>query len=424
VIAVAWWQALLDGLSWLLAQLYDLVPSYGVAIILLTVGIRIILLPLGIKQIRSMHSMQALQPKVKALQTKYKGNKQKLNEETMKLYREHGVNPFSGCWPMLLQIPVLAALYSVLQYPQHPPHLPEESLLRERIERQLYVTGEEEGTGFLGMNLLCSSLEAGQQRERVDQHQDAVGTNRETLRLDCGRGIPVRIPYYVLAAAMIFTTYYQQKQMQRASPPGASAQQQTLTRVMPLLFGVWGILFPAGLVLYWTTSNAWQIGQQHFILKARKEMEEEATKTGRGDGKRPPSGRKGALPAKGPSPKSSAKAAPRSTVKQPPRSGGKSSRGQPSGGKPSSAKPSQPASPTASTPGARKGRLGSMIERAEQERARRLGQSSSKAPNPSEPPSSASLDSTPDGTGGDGASSSEGRRGTTGAGDRKKRRKR
>jgi YidC/Oxa1 family membrane protein insertase len=394
LIGVAWWQALLDGLGWFLSWVYDHIPNYGIAIILLTVGIRLVLLPLGIKQIRSMHAMQALQPKMKALQTKYKGNKQKLNEETMKLYREHGVNPLSGCWPMLLQIPVLAALYSVLQYPQHPPHLPcdpeptpaeiceEPGALRHNIEQQLYVTGQEEGTAFLGMNLLCSSLEAGQQRERNDPK--AIAPDKEVLHLDCGSGIPIRIPYYVLAALMIGTTFYQQKQMQKASPPGASAQQQTLTRVMPLLFGVWGILFPAGLVLYWTTSNLWQIGQQHFILRARRQAEAEPSRgPAKGNGKAAPDGRKatgGSTPTKTPA----------------------------SGTGRRSSSTSKPA---------RRGLFASMLERAERDRARKRGSSKPKTANPGTNQSPPSPPAKPPASG-------TGSGGRPSAGNRKKRRKR
>ena len=263
IAALPWspaFQALLDGLGKALDWLYDLIPNYGVSIILLTVAVRLVLLPLGVKQIRSMHAMQAIQPKVKAVQQKYKGNRQKQNEEMMKLYREHGVNPLSGCWPMLLQFPILIALYAVLRYPQHPPHLPEGSELRNRIERQ-FRTGEEQGTDFLWMNPLCSAQQAGQDVTLPDPQ-----AGRE-LKLDCGEGAAVRIPYYVLAALMIGTTYYQQRQMQKATP-GGGQQQQMLMRMMPILFGVWGFFFPAGLVLYWTTSNLWQIGQQHFMLTA------------------------------------------------------------------------------------------------------------------------------------------------------------
>jgi YidC/Oxa1 family membrane protein insertase len=94
-----------------------------------------------------------------------------------------------------------------------------------------------------------------------------VGFSSENPRtLDCGSSVPDRIPYYLLAAAMIATTFYQQRQMQRASPAG-SQQQQAITRIMPLLFGIWGFLFPAGLVLYWTTTNLFQIGQQGVMLR-------------------------------------------------------------------------------------------------------------------------------------------------------------
>src|SRR4051794_18075923 len=139
MIAVAFWQGLLNGLGWVLSHIYDFVGNYGVAIILLTLGIRLLLLPLGLKQIRSMQAMQAIQPQLKQLQQKYKGNKQKLNEEMMKLYRERGVNPLGGCLPMLLQIPVLIALYSVLRFPQHPSHLPEDSALRHKIDNAIIV---------------------------------------------------------------------------------------------------------------------------------------------------------------------------------------------------------------------------------------------------------------------------------------------
>src|SRR5215216_6644311 len=124
MIALAPWQALLNALGWVVAQIYDFIPNYGVTIILLTIVIRVVLLPLGIKQVRSMQHMQIVQPKVKQIQGKYKGNKQRQQEEIMKLYKEYGVNPFSGCWPVLLQFPILIAMYSVLRWPQHPIQSP------------------------------------------------------------------------------------------------------------------------------------------------------------------------------------------------------------------------------------------------------------------------------------------------------------
>ncbi len=130
LLAVTWWQGLLDGLGSVLAFIYNVVPNYGLAIILFTLGIRLLLLPLGIKQIRSMQSMQAIQPQMKALQQKYKGNRQKLNEEVMKLYRENSVNPFMGCLPLLAQVPVLIALFAVLQFPLGLTHIPHSESVR------------------------------------------------------------------------------------------------------------------------------------------------------------------------------------------------------------------------------------------------------------------------------------------------------
>ncbi|HET7870298.1 MAG TPA: YidC/Oxa1 family membrane protein insertase [Actinomycetota bacterium] len=303
-----YFQGLLDGLGWLIAQIYDFIPNYGLTIIVLTVLIRLVLLPLGIKQIRSMQHMQLVQPKIKALQQKYKGNKQKQQEEVMKLYREYGVNPFSGCWPVLLQFPILIAMYSVLRFPQHPIHIPEQSkLYADVITAQIPpVTslsdcvsglpdnchaatepGPSGGTGFLGMNLLCSAREAGNPEAQLVDNRKVDG-KPVVYPVDCGSGAATRIPYYLFVVLMFGTTYFQQRQMQKASPPGASSsQQQALLRIMPIFFGVFGFFFPAGLVVYWTTSNLWQIGQQYFMLRTRPTAEELAA---RADGKK---GRKG-----------------------------------------------------------------------------------------------------------------------------------
>src|SRR5918996_1170289 len=108
---------LFEVFSGLLAAFYAILPSFGLSIILLTVAVRVVLLPLSIKQTRSMREMQRIQPEMKKLQAKYKGNRQKLNEEMMKLYKEHNVNPFGGCLPLLMQFPVFIALYRVLYTP-------------------------------------------------------------------------------------------------------------------------------------------------------------------------------------------------------------------------------------------------------------------------------------------------------------------
>ena len=283
MIGLGVWQALLDGIGWVLAWIYDVIPNYGIAIIILTILIRLVLLPLGIKQIKSMQHMQAIQPKIKELQKKYKSNKQKQQEETMKLYREAGVNPLGGCLPLLLQFPILIAMYSVLRAPvpnanveavrsgAEPEyvnnHLPTDSRLYEDVTQH-----NGGGTSFLFMNLQCSLVQAGTQAQVSNSAGDPAADPQtgQPVTLDCGDSkFPAVIPYGALLLVMIGTTFYQQRQMQKASPPNAqSAQQQAIMKFLPLMFAFFGLSFPAGLVLYWTSSNAFQIAQQSFLLRA------------------------------------------------------------------------------------------------------------------------------------------------------------
>jgi YidC/Oxa1 family membrane protein insertase len=292
MVALGIFQALLNGIGWVLASIYDLVGNFGVSIIILTILIRVVLLPLGVKQIKSMQAMQAIQPKIKEIQKKYKGNKQKAQEETMKLYKEAGVNPLGGCLPLLLQFPILIAMYAVIRPPQllpatvddqpvyeiHNNHLPVDSQLFEDLIDHQHL-------GFLIMNLQCSAAQSGKPAtlnstdgEPVTPDTVILNSDGQPLPFDattgtgtipCGDSTADRIPYFVMLALMIGTTFYQQRQMQKASPPGAtSGQQQAILKLMPIMFGFFGYAFPAGLVLYWTTSNLWQIGQQYALLRA------------------------------------------------------------------------------------------------------------------------------------------------------------
>jgi YidC/Oxa1 family membrane protein insertase len=294
MLAIYVFQVLLNSIGWLLAKIFDLVGSYGLSIIILTVLIKVVLLPLGIKQIKSMQAMQAIQPKVKDLQKKYKGNKQRIQEETMKLYKEAGVNPLGGCLPTLLQLPILVAMYAVIRAPLlapitvsgkvdhyeiHNNHLPVDSKLFKNVVLH-------ENLSVIGLDLQCSAAQSGSQAQIGGTDRNPVAPDKPivssagqqeipfnattgTGTLPCGSNTTDKIPYFLLLAVMIGTMFYQQRQMQRASPPGAaSQQQQTLLYLMPIMFGVIGFAFPAGLTLYWTISNVWTIGQQFVLLKA------------------------------------------------------------------------------------------------------------------------------------------------------------
>jgi YidC/Oxa1 family membrane protein insertase len=261
-----------------LAAIYSAVRDYGLAIIVLTIAVRLILLPLTIKQTKSMREMQRIQPEVKRLQQKHKGDRQKMNTELMALYKEHGVNPFGGCAPLLLQFPVLIALYWVirqpLEYMQHISDwvLPQrlgigfinETTSAEVIQRVVDVYGWF-GSPF---RLDCSASLA-----RSGAVPDWIRSfEPSSAALDvasCGSGVAAVIPHLLLIGVMGFTTYYQQRQMQAAQgAAGPQAQQmQMLTRIMPIFLMVIGYSFPAGLVLYWTITNVWTIGQQRLMLK-------------------------------------------------------------------------------------------------------------------------------------------------------------
>jgi YidC/Oxa1 family membrane protein insertase len=264
-----------------LAGFYALVPSYGLAIILLTFATRVLLLPLSIKQTRSMREMARLGPEVTKLRAKYKGDRQKMNEELMALYKEHGVNPFGGCGPVLLQMPVLFGLFYVIRDPlkymgyraveaaqgalQFQPR-PVEGFLQQIQDSKLALGLLErplEVHGFLGLRLDCSASLA------------LRGQGTPILEQVCGTGLVSALPYIVLVLAMGFTTYYQQKQMQatqQAQAASASPQmQQTqmmMTRFLPAMLMVFSFSFPSGLVVYWLATNLWTIVQQRIILRA------------------------------------------------------------------------------------------------------------------------------------------------------------
>lgn len=233
-----------------LALFYSFITSYGLAIILLTLLVRILLLPLSIKQTRSMREMAVIQPEVKKLQAKYKGNRQKMNEEMMALYKEHGVNPLGGCLPLLMQFPILIALFQVLRSPLK--YLGENTTLFTALEDMPLAVHR-----FLGLRLDCTPL------------QVYSGTESEAVNLSCGSGVVSFVPYLLIILVIGFTTYYQQKQMMARQPESPQAQQmQTFARIMPIVFMVFSLNFPTGMAIYFLTTNLWTIVQQRIILKA------------------------------------------------------------------------------------------------------------------------------------------------------------
>ena len=232
----------------LLAFFYGMVPNYAVAIALLTLTVMLVLSPLTLKSTRSMLAMQRLQPEAKRIQQKYKGgDRQQMNQEMMELYREHQVNPVSGCLPMLLQLPVLFVMYQII-----------------RGLTQVQTGGCE---GFdpkyldKGSELfkdLCSS-----RQEMVSFGVDLSKTASEAFN----RSVATGMPFLVLVGLVILVQYYQSRQMTRRSAAPPSPQMQMMTRVMPVMFGVFSFAFPAALNVYFIISGLFRVGQQGAMYR-------------------------------------------------------------------------------------------------------------------------------------------------------------
>ena len=259
------WNAIVAALNYGLQFIYDLTGNYGIAIILLTVLVKLLMLPLTVKQTRSMLAMQRVQPEIKKLQEKYKDDREKLSQEMMKFYKENKINPLAGCLPLLMQMPVFIALYTVLRrYLMTPPVM----LLGSVVKNGL--TGPSYGGGLDGVVSLAGA-------DGLIRNASFLGINNlsDSLRV-CGAA------GYVLVILLMATTWYSQKQV--VTDP----RQKNMMLIMPLVMGFIGFTLPAGVVLYWVTTNALQILQQFGIQRwERKEEDGAAEESGR-PAKKPP----------------------------------------------------------------------------------------------------------------------------------------
>ena len=194
-----------------------------------------------------MMSMQKFQPEIKRLQQEHKGDRQKLNEEMMRFYKENNINPMGSCLPLLIQIPVFIVLYR--RRPRDHPVRPRRHLrpaVPRPQQRPLPVAGRAKRMMFLGLDLAKS----------------AAGTLRDDSILRA-------LPYLAIIAIVTVTSYIQQKQVAGRNPGiDINPMQKNLMRIMPLSFAVFAFSFPAALGLYFMTSNTYQVAQQWYISRA------------------------------------------------------------------------------------------------------------------------------------------------------------
>ena len=211
--------------------------AYGLAIIFLTIAINIVVFPLTLKQTRATRAFTEIQPKIKKLQAEYKDDPQEMQKRLLEVQREAGATPGGCLLPLLVQMPIWFALFRLLREP----------LDFIDASSALGVSIDEGVSRFLGMMLGTSPAEA------------------------MSQGITTAIPYLIIIAFMVATQYVQQWHSTYGQGPpsdqkGAGAQQ-AITKIMPLFIGFISWNFPAGLVLYWMTSNLFRLGQQVLIFK-------------------------------------------------------------------------------------------------------------------------------------------------------------
>ncbi|MFY1674359.1 membrane protein insertase YidC [Plantactinospora sp. WMMB334] len=222
--------------------------SWILAIVFLVVTLRVVLFPIFVKQIKSQRAMQALQPQLKALQEKHKGDRETLQKEMMELYRKEKANPLMGCLPIFLQAPVFIGLFHVLR-----------RLNPANGQKTLYGWTVEQFESATHARLFDVPIAA------------KFGSSPADLALLNANGTSVKILAGILVAIMIATTYLTSRQMILKTGWAEDPQQRMIQRLMlygiPASLLVSGAIFPIGVVIYWVTNNLFTLGQQQWVLR-------------------------------------------------------------------------------------------------------------------------------------------------------------
>lgn len=288
-----------DAFASALSFLYDLTSSYGLSIMLLTLGVMILVTPLTLKSTRSMISMQQMQPEIRKLQNKYKDDRQKLNEEMMAFYKEHDISPLGGCLPLIIQTPIFIVLYQVLVgLTRFQPYGHDMGVAAGLLVRDPSSGGDYPNFGTFDPKYLDHSSSL-YQNLSVSRTMDFLGLDLADSFMEVLRsGLVGALPYLLLVGVVGVSAWYQQRQIMARNAGNTqnpiNPQQQMIMKVMPFFLPFFSLTLPAGIVLYFVVSNLYRIGQQHFITrtmysetaKAEREAAFEARlkKGGNGDG--------------------------------------------------------------------------------------------------------------------------------------------
>ena len=258
-------------LGYLFKGIYFLVNNYGFTIILFTLAIKLVLLPLNIKQQKSMKKMQGLQPRLAKIQEKYANDKEKQSQETMKLYQEMGVNPMGGCLPMLIQLPVLFALYNIIRKPmQYIMMLSKEEILK--ISE--IITGKVGDFATLNQIELATKLESSIDKlSGLVNKADIINFNFFGFDLSVTptfNFISQNLEYILIPLLAGGTTYLvsvisAKMAGNTAANNDAASSMKTMNAIFPFMTAWFAITLPAGLGIYWTISNLFQMAQMYLL---------------------------------------------------------------------------------------------------------------------------------------------------------------
>ena len=216
--------------------------TWALSIVGLVIVVRILIIPLFVRQVKSQRNLQLIQPQMKELQKKYAGDREKLGQEMMKLYRETGTNPLASCFPLLLQAPIFFALFRVLQY-----GISQEKAIGYFVDYPNLVSMAHDAE-LIGVPLWGYFIGAAQTPNPL---------NTQILTV-------------ALVILMSLTTFLTQRQLMVKNMPANTPmiqQQKILLYVFPVIFAVGGVGFPIGVLIYWSTTNIWSMGQQFWIIR-------------------------------------------------------------------------------------------------------------------------------------------------------------
>ena len=251
--------SLFEPFAKILEFFYKLWPSYGGAIALFTLAIMIVLTPLTLKGTRSMMVLQALQPEMKKIQAQYKDDRQKLNEELLKFYKENNINPLGGCLPLLVQLPVFIILYNVLR-----------GLTTVASADVFDASGHlvaPKGT-FAPKYLDHTSKLYEALAGKTEMKSWGMDLSKSVTKVLSDSGFGKALPYIIMIVLVAMTSLVQQKQISGRNPAAASnPQQQMLMKLGPIMLTGISIIYQGGLVIYLLVSNLYRVAQQALISR-------------------------------------------------------------------------------------------------------------------------------------------------------------